>query len=71
MTVIISDDNKGPVVNIAAWLGMTMIILSVFTRIGSKYSVIRKWTMDDTLIATTMVRYFWEFSKKDEPLIYR
>jgi hypothetical protein len=59
------------VVNIAAWLGMTMIILSVFTRIGSKYSVIRKWTMDDTLIATTMVRYFWEFSKKDEPLIYR
>lgn len=55
MAVIISDQNQGPVVNIVAWLGMTIMILSVFTRIGSKYSVIRRWTMDDTLITVTMV----------------
>ena len=64
MTVTISDDNQGPVVNIAAWFGMTTMILSVFTRIGSKYSVIRKWTMDDTLITTTMVRSWNRFLQK-------
>lgn len=55
MAVIISENNQGPVVNIAAWLAMTIMILGVFTRIGSKYSVVRRWTVDDTLITVTMV----------------
>jgi hypothetical protein len=53
--VIISSDNQGPVVNIASWLGVTIMILSVFARLGSKYSVLRNWAMDDTLITIAMV----------------
>lgn len=54
-TVVVSDNNEGPVVNIAAWLGMTVMIIGVFTRIGSKFSIVRKWTVDDTIIFVTMV----------------
>ncbi|TVY18173.1 hypothetical protein LARI1_G001845 [Lachnellula arida] len=53
-TVVVSDTNEGPVVNIAAWLGMTVMIIGVFTRIGSKFSIVRKWTADDTIIFVTM-----------------
>ncbi|TVY37710.1 hypothetical protein LSUB1_G002187, partial [Lachnellula subtilissima] len=52
--VSVSDSNEGPVVNIAAWLGMTVMIIGVFTRIGSKFSIVRKWTVDDTIIFVTM-----------------
>jgi hypothetical protein len=31
------------------------MILTVFTRIGSKWSVLQKWGLDDTVILTTMV----------------
>ena len=54
--VSVSDTNEGPVVNIAAWLGMTVMIIGVFTRIGSKFSIVRRWTVDDTIIFVTMVR---------------
>ncbi|TVY50431.1 hypothetical protein LCER1_G006418 [Lachnellula cervina] len=54
-TVVVSDNNEGPVVNIAAWLGMTVMIIGVFTRIGSKFSIVRKWTVDDTIIFVTML----------------
>ncbi|PMD62257.1 uncharacterized protein K444DRAFT_508450, partial [Hyaloscypha bicolor E] len=43
-----------PVANIAAWFGTTVMILGVCTRIWSKYSVLRKWTIDDALIIVTM-----------------
>jgi len=55
MAIIVSDINEGPVVNIAAWFGTTVMILGVCTRIWSKYSVLRKWTIDDALIIATMV----------------
>jgi hypothetical protein len=54
--VTISDDNEGPIVNLAAWLGMTLMILCVCTRLFSKWSVVRKWTADDSVITATMVR---------------
>ncbi len=54
--VVISDQNEGPVVNIAAWLGMTIMVLCVCTRIFSKYSVIRRIALDDVLIISAMVR---------------
>ncbi|KAH8772242.1 hypothetical protein F5882DRAFT_506032 [Hyaloscypha sp. PMI_1271] len=54
MAIIVSDINEGPVVNIAAWFGTTVMILGVCTRIWSKYSVLRKWTIDDALIIATM-----------------
>ncbi|TVY25042.1 hypothetical protein LHYA1_G006459 [Lachnellula hyalina] len=53
--ISVSDTNEGPVVNIAAWLGMTVMIIGVFTRIGSKFSIVRRWTVDDTIIFVTMV----------------
>lgn len=55
MAIIVSDINEGPVVNIAAWFGTTVMALGVCTRIWSKYSVVRRWTTDDTLIIITMV----------------
>ncbi|PMD48470.1 hypothetical protein L207DRAFT_476847 [Hyaloscypha variabilis F] len=53
--VTVSNENEGPVVNIAAWLGMTLTVLFVFIRIGSKWIVLRKWNADDTMIIVTMV----------------
>jgi hypothetical protein len=55
MAIIVSDTNEGPVVNIAAWFGTTVMILGVGSRLWSKYSVLQKWTIDDTLIIVTMV----------------
>jgi hypothetical protein len=55
MAIVVSDINEGPVVNIAAWFGTIVMVLGVCTRIWSKYSVLRKWTIDDALIIVTMV----------------
>lgn len=53
--VLITAENEGPVVNIAAWLGMTIMILAVCTRLFSKYSVVCRLTVDDALMLATMV----------------
>jgi len=53
--VIISTNNEGPVVNIAAWLGTIIMVLAVFVRIGCKFSVIKHWTGDDSVIILAMV----------------
>ncbi|KAL5315569.1 hypothetical protein ACEPPN_016437 [Leptodophora sp. 'Broadleaf-Isolate-01'] len=53
--VIISDENRGPIVNIAAWIGMTIMVLCVLTRVISKYAIVRRATVDDGLILATMV----------------
>jgi hypothetical protein len=42
-------------VNVAAWFGTTVMVLGVCSRIWSKYSVIQKWTVDDTLMIVVMV----------------
>jgi hypothetical protein len=55
MAVVVSDTNLGPVVNVAAWIGMTVMVLSVGTRLWSKYSVLRTWSIDDALIIVVMV----------------
>jgi hypothetical protein len=55
MQVIITGSNKGPVVNIAAWIGITMIAINVFTRLGLKCFGLREWLPDDTLVVATLV----------------
>jgi len=55
MSIIVSDVNEGPVVNIAAWFGTTVMVLGVCSRIWSKYIVLRKWAIDDAVIIATMV----------------
>jgi hypothetical protein len=65
--VTISNDNEGPVVNLAAWLGMTLMILCVCTRLFSKWSVVRKWTVDDSAITATMVRQSHAWRERRQP----
>jgi hypothetical protein len=55
MAIVVSATNEGPVVNVAAWFGTTVMVLGVCSRIWSKYSVLQRWTVDDTLIIVTMV----------------
>jgi hypothetical protein len=65
--VTISNDNEGPIVNLAAWLGMTLMILCVCTRLFSKWSVVRKWTVDDSVITATMVRQSHAWRERRQP----
>jgi hypothetical protein len=60
MAIIVSDTNEGPVVNIAAWFGTTVMILGVCSRIWSKYSVLNRLAIDDVLIIVTMVSILLE-----------
>lgn len=53
--IIISSDNEGPLVNLVSWIGLSTMILSVGARIGSKYLVVRRWSIDDSLIIVAMV----------------
>ena len=55
MAIVVSNVNEGPAVNVAAWFGTTVMVFGVSTRLWSKYSVLRKWTIDDVLIVVTMV----------------
>jgi hypothetical protein len=65
--VTISNDDEGPIVNLAAWLGMTLMILCVCTRLFSKWSVVRKWTVDDSVITATMVRQCHAYRERRQP----
>ncbi|KAH6678530.1 hypothetical protein B0J14DRAFT_325359 [Halenospora varia] len=53
--VVVSSSNQGPVVNIAAWFGISVVVICVITRISSKLAILRRWTTDDTLILATMM----------------
>ncbi|CAG8950589.1 hypothetical protein HYFRA_00002798 [Hymenoscyphus fraxineus] len=53
--VNITVDNQGPVVNISAWFGMVVMIACVFTRVASKFSLLRRWTRDDSVIFAAMI----------------
>lgn len=44
-----------PAVNILTWFMLVTAILSVLTRLGTKYFIFRKWTFDDALATASMV----------------
>lgn len=44
-----------PAVNVLTWFMLVTAILSVLTRLGTKYFIFRKWTFDDGLATTSMV----------------
>jgi hypothetical protein len=44
-----------PAVNILTWFMLVTAILSVLTRLGTKYFIFRKWTFDDGLVTTSIV----------------
>ncbi|OQD96177.1 hypothetical protein PENSOL_c017G02101 [Penicillium solitum] len=44
-----------PAINVLTWFMLVMAILSVLTRLGTKYFIFRKWTFDDGLATTSLV----------------
>ncbi|KAJ5607441.1 hypothetical protein N7537_004060 [Penicillium hordei] len=44
-----------PTVNVMTWFMLVTAILSVLTRLGTKYFIFRKWTFDDGLAAASLV----------------
>jgi hypothetical protein len=46
------------------------MIPTVFTRIGSKWSVLRKWDLDDTIILITMVCLNLSFGRRQTDVDY-
>ncbi|KAI9808500.1 MAG: hypothetical protein M1827_007205 [Pycnora praestabilis] len=51
----ITADDKGPLVNIAVWIVMVFMVLSVMTRLGTKFIITRLLEWDDALILSAMV----------------
>ena len=49
-------DTWTPAVNVVTWFLLTTAILSVLTRLGTKYWIFRKWTVDDGLALGSLVR---------------
>lgn len=46
---------KDPAINVTAWFFMTAIVLSVITRLGTKYHLFKKLLVDDFLILASAV----------------
>ncbi|KAJ5529125.1 hypothetical protein N7527_002518 [Penicillium freii] len=44
-----------PTVNVLTWFMLVTAILSVLTRLGTKYFIFRKWTFDDGLATASLV----------------
>lgn len=44
-----------PAVNVTTWFLMVTAILSVLARLGTKYRIFRKWTVDDYLSIASLV----------------
>ncbi|KAI9756786.1 MAG: hypothetical protein M4579_003703 [Chaenotheca gracillima] len=53
--VPVSSVERGPLVNIASWICMVVMILAVLTRLSSKYMVTRRVGWDDAMIVSAMV----------------
>jgi hypothetical protein len=52
----ISSKNRGPIVNLVAWIAMVTMCLSVFTVLVSKYLMLRKLTWNDVSTPIRRVR---------------
>lgn len=44
-----------PAINVLTWFMLVTAILSVLTRLGTKYFIFRKWTFDDGLATASLV----------------
>jgi hypothetical protein len=43
----ITENDRGPLINIATWICMVMMIFSVGVKVISKYAMVRKFQRDD------------------------
>lgn len=53
--VLVTPDNRGPLINLATWLTLVVMCLATFTKIGSKLRKIGRLQGDDFLMFAAMV----------------
>lgn len=53
--VLVTPDNRGPLINLATWLTLVVMCLATFTKIGSKLRKIGRLQGDDLLMFAAMV----------------
>lgn len=53
--VLVTADNRGPLINFATWLTLVVMCLATFTKIGSKLRKIGRLQGDDFLMFAAMV----------------
>lgn len=51
----IDSDHRGPLVNVAAWIILVSMILFVFSKVATKWRMVKKWQNDDILMIIAMV----------------
>ena len=51
-----TSGTKDPAINVTAWCLLTVMVLSVLTRLATKYHLFHKFNFDDFLIVTSLVR---------------
>ena len=58
--------NHGPVVSVISWLLIVASVLTVCTRIGTRWAVVRQVRSDDVTIITALVRELSRHSSSEE-----
>lgn len=53
--ILVTPDNRGPLINLATWLTLVVMCLATFTKIGSKLRKIGRLQGDDFLMFAAMV----------------
>lgn len=53
---IVAADNRTPIVNVLTWFLLTAAVLSVITRLGTKYFIRGRLSPDDYIICVSLVR---------------
>lgn len=48
-------ESKDPAVNVTTWFLLVVVILSVAARLGTKFNLFHKLTVDDLLIVASLV----------------
>ena len=54
--VTITADNRGPIVNLASWILLTVMCLAAITKVSSKWLLINNLQPDDWYMITGMVQ---------------
>lgn len=53
--VQITAEDRGPLVDVVAWVAMTFMCLAVLTKLGTKLSIVHRLELDDLIIAASTV----------------
>lgn len=53
--ILVTPNNRGPLINLATWLTLVVMCLATFTKIGSKLRKIGRLQGDDFLMFAAMV----------------